>query len=152
MTKTSKIRRLDRVHSLAFHCLARSHEPHEPASCMPERRGLRHRPAGPLCFKASRFGDTGAPTLGRGCEGHDWMVPHSRGRSFKSTNASMSFFVFRKKPYIDVYCRILHAYTIIYANIHQRVLLCAATSTPRQRGQCPQPANRITPCTPEVYI
>ena len=27
-----------------------------------------------------------------------------------------------KKPYIDVYCRILHAYTIIYANIHQRVL------------------------------
>ena len=30
----------------------------------------------------------------------------------------------RKKPYIEVYCRILHAYTIIYANIHQRVLFC----------------------------
>ena len=30
----------------------------------------------------------------------------------------------RKKPYIEVYCRILRAYTIIYANIHQRVLFC----------------------------
>ena len=34
----------------------------------------------------------------------------------------------RKKPYIGVYCRILHAYTIMYANIHQRVLFYPSAS------------------------
>ena len=77
---------------------------------------------GPVCPKRATCADSSI-------EANDWISFRPRARLLLFVLQQRSWLLLwpddpcyiSNKPYNDVYCRILYAYTIIYANIHQRV-------------------------------